>query len=803
MDPEDRFGVSPPRRLRGNRRDAGSGDRAVRLRSAGGTCPNAPHWVLQSGKPFSPFVSKTLPAAADTDWAMLDPSVAQRRRSADVPSSLVVGPGKGTAAKPRHVVGVGRVGSLDGIRALAVLAVIAYHSGVPWLKGGFYGVDAFLVLSGYLITSLLIAEHTRSGNISLVRFWGRRARRLLPGLFLMLLGVSAVAAAWPAVLGAPHLLADTLASLLYVSNWHLSAEHASYFAIGANPSPLLHTWTLGVEEQFYLLWPLLVVAVLGWRGRAEGSKRSKRLAVLLVMSVAATGASAIWMAILTPGGIDPSRAYYGSDTRAQGLLVGAALAIVTVLWGPVRSRAGRLALSAAGVLGAASMGLMWWRVPESSPLAFHGGFLLVALSAAAVIASAVGSPAGQVGRVLSVRPLRYLGRLSYGMYLWYWPVLLVMDAGRTHLHTYVLLAARLGVVIALAAASYHLVEMPIRADRASRWRARLAIPMAACVASFAVLAAAVATPVASAASVGSAPLSSASGPGAAASIPAASAASAAPGGPAAALTFGALDGAQPKVRILLLGDSVAGTLGVGLGALATQYGAEVINRGEPGCSLSMDQLVKVLWYTLPPGVPCLQGDPSALIAQMRAWVDQYQPDVVVYLARGETLDQEHTSSWQHLGQPAFDAWVTSRFDTVIPALSATGAKVVLLSSPFYSTGEDANGALWPEDDPQRVLADRRIMAAAVQSSPGVASVIDLGSWLSPGGRFASQVGGVQARCADGVHITTPGGEWLGARLLPQLVALGRSHLGSPVVAARAPLPPEPSPAWVAKLPCGS
>ena len=184
-----------------------------------------------------------------------------------------------------------RVAPLDGMRAFAVTAVILYHANPSWAVGGYFGVDVFFVLSGFLITTLLLGEWRGTGGVGLRAFWGRRARRLLPALFLMLAVVGAVSVLAPRVLGSPGLLGDTLATVGYVANWHFISVHASYFAAVANPSPLQHTWTLAIEEQFYLVWPLVLLALVGGYRRlrrpsaAEGQHR-----LLLVAGVALAGA---------------------------------------------------------------------------------------------------------------------------------------------------------------------------------------------------------------------------------------------------------------------------------------------------------------------------------------------------------------------------------------------------------------------------------------------------------------------------------------------------------------------------------
>ena len=450
------------------------------------------------------------------------------------------------------------------MRAFAVTAVILYHAST-WANGGYFGVDVFFVLSGYLITTLLLAEWRGTGGIGLRSFWARRARRLLPALFLMLAVVGAVAVALPQVLGSPGLLGDTIATVFYVSNWHLLASHTSYFDLVANQSPLLHTWSLAIEEQFYLVWPLVVLVLVGGlrhRGRTSPGPDDVRRRLILVAAVAAVGAvaSAVLMAVITPvGTLSVNRSYYGSDTRAQSILVGAALAAVCLAWGPVRTAWGRRALWVAGLVGAVAVVVMWRTVQETSALTFHGGFFLVSVATAGVIACVTQTSGHPVARVLCFRPLPYIGRISYGMYLWYLPVLLVMTAGRTHLDGLALLAARVGVIVVIAAASFHFVETPIRRGALAGWRTWVAIPVAA--ATVSLLPVFVPTlgglvPVADAAAVtqtgSSLPFTAPSAP------------------------------ASPQVRILLVGDSMAGSLGVGLSTVAVPLRGPGDQRRIPG-----------------------------------------------------------------------------------------------------------------------------------------------------------------------------------------------------------------------------
>ena len=678
-----------------------------------------------------------------------------------------------------------RLAPLDGIRAFAVTAVILYHAEPSWAIGGYFGVDVFFVLSGYLITSLLLREWQGSGGIALRAFWARRARRLLPALFLMLGVVGVVAVVLPQVLGSPGLLGDTVATVGYVANWHLIAAHTNYFALAANPSPLLPTWSLAIEEQFYLVWPLVLLLLVGGfrrRRRVHASQDPGGSRLLLVAGVAATGAaaSALLMAFLTPiGSASVNRTYYGSDTRAQGLLIGAALAAVCMWWGPIRTALGRRLLWVLGVAGAVGIAVMWRTVAESSAFTFHGGFALLAVCTAAVIACVTLTPGHPLARGLSVQPLPYIGRISYGMYLWYWPVLLVMTSDRTHLQGLSLLAARMVVIVAISAASFHLVETPVRRGVLAGWRSWVAVP-------------------ASVATIAALPLLM---PSLDAQVPAAQATT--------TRAYSALAQLPPvvattnPVRILLVGDSMIGSLGVGLSSLASHYGAQVVNRGSPGCSLAEATQVRVLWYTDPPGVPCEADNPQHVLTTYRSLVRQFDPDVVVYLARSDTLDTERDGTWQHLGQPAFDRWAEARYEQAIATLSSTGAHVVLLTTPYYQSGQQGDGQPLPENDPSRVTIDNRLLAAAAARNASKATVVNFGAMLSPAGRFVTQVDGVPVRCTDGIHVTVPGGQWVGEHLLPRLVSLGRARSTSAAQAHRVPLPPQSPPSWYSKLPCAT
>jgi peptidoglycan/LPS O-acetylase OafA/YrhL len=344
-----------------------------------------------------------------------------------------------------------RAPGLDGLRALAVLTVLAFHENLPGFRGGFLGVDIFFVLSGYLITDLLTARFGRDGRVGLGSFWLRRARRLLPALAVMLVSVTAaiavleptqIAALRPALLGA----------VTYTSNWWQALAHQSYFAQFGPPPPLQHLWSLAVEEQFYLVWPVIVAVVL------IGVHRPAQRA--LVAWIGAVASALVMLAIYVPGS-DPSLVYYGTDTHASALMIGAALALtwplakVAAAAGPVRQR-----LDIIGLVGLAILGWAVWHFSGANPAVYPFGLVLAAVAAGGVVLAAAAP--GRVGTALAWRPLRWVGVRSYGIYLWHWPVIAITAGVAGQAATSPLARIADAVLsIGLAAASWHWIEEPI------------------------------------------------------------------------------------------------------------------------------------------------------------------------------------------------------------------------------------------------------------------------------------------------------------------------------------------------------
>lgn len=387
---------------------------------------------------------------------------------------------------------------LDGLRAVAVLSVVVYHLGAGWLPGGLLGVGIFFTLSGYLITDLLLQQWRRNGRVQLRDFWVRRARRLLPALFLML----AVVVIWVAVgdhaqLGAVR--GDALSAAVYVNNWWLIAHHMSYFARFAPPSPLGNLWSLAVEEQFYLVWPWLLVAGLVWAGHRRASRRAAepnrafaalsriidgegsepptagrqvpRPGLLVAAILVLAAGSALEMALLYHPTFDPTRIYDGTDTRAFGLLIGAALAVVwpsTSLPTDVAPQVRRL-VEGAGVVGLGGAIALMVTTGQYSPFLYRGGMVLLSLSTVLVLVS-VTHPASRFGRVLGWEPLRRIGVISYGIYLWHFPIIILTTPSSARGGDDPLRATvQVVVVVLIAAASWRFVESPIRGGAIGRW----------------------------------------------------------------------------------------------------------------------------------------------------------------------------------------------------------------------------------------------------------------------------------------------------------------------------------------------
>ena len=624
--------------------------------------------------------------------------------------------------------------ALDGIRALAVAAVLAFHAGLPWARGGFLGVDAFFVLSGYLITSLLLLEWRARGAITLSAFWARRARRLLPALFLMLIGVVGYAVFFAAPGELDRLRGDALANLVGVANWRILV-HRQFL------TPLSHTWSLAIEQQWYAVWPLIVLAFLRLR---RGSPR-----LLLGTALVLIAVSVFLMAWLHKAGTEPSRAYYGTDARAQSLLIGGALAILLVQHGPIRSALSRFALQLVALACAVFVVRAWYTTALNDEFLYRGGFPLLALAVAVVIAAVAQPNAGLLGRLLALPPLRGLGLISYGVYLWHWPVYFVLSAGRTGLDLYPLFAVRACVTLAIAVISYKLVETPVRrgAFRLRRVSWTLAPASATSLAVVLVLVTRGGAPVPSLAT---------SSP---ATIP-----------PTDSISQSEVAGAvvSPPTRVMLLGDSVALSMGWGLEREGPASGLSVWNKGGLGCGFlpgdeELDAYGK--WSTAKADT-CKEWRGAWL-----ADVDAFQPDVVVvFFGPWDTLNLKVGGRLLKVGTPEWNDYALEELGHTVDVLSARGAKIMLLTSP----------CLKPRDLGVDAAADVRLNPQAVDELNDLyrefsrrhadqVVIVDLNRYVCPEGEDAVAIDGVGLR-EDGAHFTPEGADLVARWLMPQIIA---------------------------------
>jgi peptidoglycan/LPS O-acetylase OafA/YrhL len=633
--------------------------------------------------------------------------------------------------------------ALDGVRALAVAAVLLHHARVPGLGGGWLGVDVFFVLSGFLITSLLLAEADATGRVALRRFWARRARRLLPALFAVLLAVAAYAAWVAPQTTRARLGGDALATLAYVANWRFVVEGTSYFEQYADPSPLLHTWSLAVEEQFYLVWPLLAVLAVA----AARRRRLERSAAVWLVVGAGALASAVLAVVLTgtPEGL--GRAYYGTDVRAQELLAGALLA----LWAARRgwwtatpatggaARGARLRAQVPGLAGLAALGAGLAVAGDPLPFLHAGGLLAVSAAAAALVAAAASPRPSVVQRLLATPPLVGLGTISYGVYVWHWPLFVLLTPARLGLGGAALAVLRIGVTIAVAAASYRLLERPVRRadlgrlDPATR---ALLLPGAA-VATLAAVA--VATSV-SAPPPQLAPPVAATRPGAG---------GAAPG-----------TGRAP-LSVFVLGDSTAWGLHHDHPP-APDSGLAVTGSTQLGCDLLGGSLV-------------IDGHPQPVQPICAGWTATWhqgvaaaRPDVALLVTgNGFLFDREVDGRIVRFGTPEYRALLQRFLDDTLAGLQASARRVVVTDMVCFAkadTGLDDTPAV--VNDVPRQRAFNTLLADLLRGRPGV-RLLDLRSYTCPGDRYQERVDGVPLH-VDGVHWTTGGAALVWAWLAPRL-----------------------------------
>ncbi|MCV7170478.1 acyltransferase family protein [Mycobacterium manitobense] len=647
------------------------------------------------------------------------------------------------AEPPRRSPAKGRdIPALDGLRAVAVALVLAQHGGLPGVPGGFLGVDVFFVLSGFLITSLLLDELGRTGRIGLRDFWIRRARRLLPALLVVVAAVLLVRDLFPPD-AVTALRDDAVATFFWAANWAFVAQHTDYFAQGSPPSPLQHMWSLGVEEQFYLVWPvllLLVIGVLGVRRRVP-SLRTVRWTVFGLATAGAAASAAA--AVLLTSDATANRVYFGTDTRVQALLLGAAAAALlvrdwsTVTMGtPIRSRWGRALARVLSLVGLAGVAVLS-HYATGSPAEYRAGlFTAVAAAALLVVATVALDQRGPVARMLALPPLVWLGAVSYGVYLWHWPVFMVLNGERTGWSGWPLFAARCAATLLVAALSWWLIEQPVR-----RWRPS-SVPMLPLAVATVATAAVVTVSVVP---IGIHPAEDAGPP-----LEVASAAAVLPEIPVA---VGTNDTQHPPGTrtVAVFGDSVAWTL---MRYLPSTPGLRFINYTTIGCGIARGGPYRMTGETLNQKPEC-----DTWPARWAQRINHDRPDVVLLMVgRWEVVDRVNEGDWTHVGESGYDAYLRGELQRALDTLGSTGAEVLVTTAPYNRRAEQADGSLYPEDDPDRADEWNDLLREVVGDRPKV-SVLDFNKKLSPRGYYTTRVDGIRLR-SDGVHPTPEAVEWL-------------------------------------------
>ncbi len=631
------------------------------------------------------------------------------------------------------------VPGLDGLRGLAVIGVLLFHANAR-LRGGYLGVDLFFVLSGFLITSILVEEQRRIGAIDLRRFWIRRFRRLMPALLSIMPAVALYAKFFARPEELAPLRGDALATLGYVANWRAILVHRSYWDLFVAPSPLEHTWSLAIEEQFYVVWPLAVALMLAL---ARGGARAVR--VVCVVSIVLALASAVAMALLYEGG-NTTRVYLGTDTRGAAILAGAALATSGLARPPAPSlrpeEPGRpRLLDGLGLAAALLIAAAWWWLDGQSALLYRGGFWVTELAALVLVASCVRRPGGPIARALAIRPLRAMGLISYGVYLWHWPIYVVLTEGRLGFGGLRLLGLRLALTLAIAGVSYRYVERPIR-ERGLVWgRPIIMVPGAVALALAFVLASTRvvrAKPPVAKEGLAFTPSSR---------LPAVD----------AALRDGESDAAQrpAPMSVLVVGDSVGLSLGARMYWLASSAAAVVEQRAIGDCSI-LDGFVPV---------HSMSGEPHGNGNCAGSWVEdacELHPDITLIVIGGAYFSSVKAGGrWRGVCEDGWHDAYRKRLSALLDAIRPyTKRRVVLLAA--YPVGKWQTPTL---DD--NVDCYNRILRDAAEAS--AAEILDLNAYVCPERRCVMTSHDVAVR-PDGLHFDGRGAEETGGWVLAQLRA---------------------------------
>ncbi len=620
--------------------------------------------------------------------------------------------------------------ALEGMRGFGLLWMLWFHSPFEWALGGFLAIANFFTLSGYLITCLFLREFEGTGRIDLKSFWFRRFRRLMPAALVTLAGMSIFALYVATPEQKARLSDDVTWALFYGANWHFYFSDAAYTRLFTAPSPVHHFWSLAIEEQFYFFYPLLVVFGL----RVGSGSRYVLGGILGGLALA----SVAWSAWLSLHGATIDRVYYGSDTRASELLVGGVLAIF--LYGrEFTSPLVRRLIAWGGVFATIAMIVLWGTVHLESAWLYKGGLAAYTALPALVIVACI-LPSGPVRSFMSIGVMRWIGRISYGAYLFHWPIFLWLTPDRTGLGAFALFALRMVVTFGLADLSYRYFESPIRSGRwLTGWRPWLLTPAA-----FAAVVLAIA---------------------AATARPSVSFADYDPVGDVSAASDLILrlrdDGPRgadegPLARVGVYGDSTAAAVNVGL-----QYWLDKNGTGRP--RLGTSELGCALLTT---GEYRYQGrnlkNPDHCAVRSEEWpktLARDQTDVaVVSYGPWEVCDRRFPGEpeWRHLGDPVFDEHLRSAMLEAVDLFLDNGVPVVWMTHPLVEVRNPETGVApetpYPESDPARIARYNELVFELEAARPGKVRVLDFAGYLRgrEGGELDSRYR------PDGTHLSAEG-----------------------------------------------
>ena len=651
---------------------------------------------------------------------------------------LMTSPAAGARVTARGGHRLPHLPALDGLRGVAVAVVVAFHA--HWLIGGYLGVDLFFVLSGFLITRLLLDEHNTTGRIDLVAFWRRRARRLLPALIIVIC-FAAVAERWRGTLDGPAGgRRDVIGALTYTSNWLRLDSGAVYWEQFRGPALLDHMWSLAIEEQFYVVWPLLMLGLLWWMRSDIGRS--------VVLGLASCGLG-LWALRLFSRTSDASRVYMGTDTRAVALLLGATVAAIA----HQRARASMnttidTALRSAALPALLILGVMIVRLRGDAVITYEGGLLACSFAGAVVVAAASLDRPPAAFRVFTTRPLRWLGSRSYGIYLWHWPIMVVLHVADSPDSSLLRRLTAVTASLAIAEVSYRVIEQPLRKNGLRAFR-HAAITAAVGFGAVAFSLVAVLAPH----------LFASTPETVSTSLP-------------LPLPLTPMDpSANPPIpvqlspvgrppRVMFVGDSVGRYLATQADREHERLGIDVVNAAVDFCPLSYTPLRRRISSS---DVPMAFADGCAdAVNNLGATVAAAQPDVVV-MVWGMSFWAENEiapDQWYAPCSVEFDSWFQDQIVRSAQALSSTGATVFWVTQGYHRGYSDNYF------DDQIDCVNNRAREVVAQSN-GAIRLIELGPWVCPTRECLTERDGFVLR-PDGSHFVDQGASLANIWMLSQM-----------------------------------